>query len=210
MPLAGGCGSVSAGGTITVTPANTISLTSAVGTDNQNACQNFAITNITYSTTGATGATVTGLPACVAGVWVANVVTISGSPTATGTFSYSVNLSGGCGTVTKTGKIIVSANPSPVISGSNSVCPNASGIVYSTPFVAGDTYLWAVTGGTISGSATGNSVTVNWGGTGIGTLTVTETNASGCTTTTPVFNVTKVDIVAPNAVCKNATIYVDA
>jgi hypothetical protein len=39
-----------------------ITLTSAPGTDNQTVCVNTAITPITYSTTGATGATFSGLP----------------------------------------------------------------------------------------------------------------------------------------------------
>jgi hypothetical protein len=58
------------------------------------------ITDITYSTTGATGASVTGLPAGVNGSWSANVVTISGTPSESGTFNYTVTLTGGCGTVT--------------------------------------------------------------------------------------------------------------
>jgi hypothetical protein len=64
--------------------------TSATGTDAQTVCINTPITNITYATTGATGATVTGLPAGVTGVWAANVVTISGTPTVAGTFNYTV------------------------------------------------------------------------------------------------------------------------
>ena len=209
VTLTGGCGVVTTTGTIIVTPNNTITLTSAVGTDNQNSCLNTAITSITYSTTGATGATVTGLPAGVTGMWAANAVGISGSPTATGTFNYTVNLTGGCGATNASGTITVYYNPTPVISGNNTVCPNAAGVIYSTPIVAGDTYLWAVTGGVISGSATSNSVTINWGGTGVGTLTVTETTATGCSTITPAYNVNKVDAIPPVAICKNATIYVD-
>jgi len=71
---------------------------------------NTAITNITYATTGATGATVTGLPAGVTGTWLANVVTISGTPTASGPFTYTVTLTGGCGVITTTGTITVTAN----------------------------------------------------------------------------------------------------
>jgi len=51
--------------TLTVTPNNTISLTS--GNVPQTVCINTAISNITYNTTGATGASVTGLPAGVTG-----------------------------------------------------------------------------------------------------------------------------------------------
>jgi len=81
-------------------PINTVILTSPIGTDAQTVCINTAITNITYATTGATGATVTGLPAGVTGLWAANVVTISGTPTAAGPFTYTVTLTGGCGVIT--------------------------------------------------------------------------------------------------------------
>ena len=91
------CGSATSNpATFTVNPNNTITLTSAAGTDNQTLCINTAITNITYSTTGATGATFTGLPAGVTGVWAANTVTISGTPTVSGTLTYTITLTGGC------------------------------------------------------------------------------------------------------------------
>jgi len=92
------------------TANNTVARTSPVGTDAQTVCINTAITNITYATTGATGATVTGLPAGVTGLWAANVVTISGTPTAAGPFTYTVTLTGGCGVITTTGTITVTAN----------------------------------------------------------------------------------------------------
>lgn len=88
-------------------PDNTITLTSASGTDAQTVCINTPITNITYSTTGATGATFSGLPAGVNGNWAANVVTISGTPTLSGNFNDTITLTGGCGLITKTGTIIV-------------------------------------------------------------------------------------------------------
>ncbi len=52
----------------------------------------------------------TGLPAGVTGNWAANVVTISGTPTASGPFNYTVTLTGGCGTVTANGTITVTPN----------------------------------------------------------------------------------------------------
>ena len=86
-------------------PACSINLTSATNTDNQAFCTGYPITNITYATTGATGATVTGLPAGVTSAWASNVLTISGSPAVSGNFTYQVTLTGGGCTTTKTGTL---------------------------------------------------------------------------------------------------------
>ena len=103
---------VSTTGTIGVIATNTINRTSAAGTDNQTVCVNTPITNITYATTGATGATITGLPTGVTGSWAANVVTITGTPsvTAGSPYNYTITLNGGCGTITATGTIRVTPN----------------------------------------------------------------------------------------------------
>jgi hypothetical protein len=72
-------------------------------------------TPITIATTGATGIDTTnsGLPAGVTASWLANVITISGTPTAVGTFNYTFSLTGGCGSVNATGTIVVSAASPP-------------------------------------------------------------------------------------------------
>ncbi len=68
--------------------------------------------SITIATTGATGiGSASGLPASVTAVWLADVITISGTPTAAGTFNYTIPLTGGCGTVSATG--IITVNPAP-------------------------------------------------------------------------------------------------
>src|SRR4029079_4482519 len=126
----------------------TIALSSPPGTNAQTKCINTAITNITYSTTGATGATLSGLPAGVTGNWAANVVTISGTPTASGTFNYTVTTTGGCTTpaVTATGTITVTANNTITLSsggGTNNQtkCINVAltNITYSTTGATGAT-----------------------------------------------------------------------
>jgi uncharacterized protein (TIGR02145 family) len=69
---------------------------------------NAILTNITHSTTIATGiGTATGLPAGVTASWSAGTITISGTPTVTGTFNYTIPLTGGCGSVNATGTITV-------------------------------------------------------------------------------------------------------
>jgi uncharacterized protein (TIGR02145 family) len=72
---------------------------------------NTALTAITHTTTGATGiGTPTGLPAGVTASWAANTITISGTPTVTGTFNYSIPLTGGVGCISATGTIMVNAS----------------------------------------------------------------------------------------------------
>ncbi|NBR13850.1 MAG: T9SS C-terminal target domain-containing protein, partial [Crocinitomicaceae bacterium] len=162
IPLTGGCGTVNATGTITVTAANTVSAASSSPT----VCINTALTAITHTTTGATGrGTASGLPAGVTSSWSANVLTISGTPTATGTFNYSIPLTGGCGTVNATGTITVTANMTP-------------GTASSTPTLCANTALTAITrtttGATGIGSATGlpTGVSASWSA---NTLTVSGT-----------------------------------
>jgi uncharacterized protein (TIGR02145 family) len=74
---------------------------------------NTILTNITHSTTSATGiGTASGLPTGVSAAWSANVITISGTPTVTGPFSYTIPLTGtSCSSVNATGTITVSAPP---------------------------------------------------------------------------------------------------
>ncbi len=186
VTLTGGCGSITANGTITVNANNTIALSSAAGTNAQTVCVGTAITNITYSTTGATGATFSGLPTGVNGVWAGNVVTISGTPTtAVGSpFNYTVTLTGGCtgGTNTAPGTIAVKPSPTTsVISGTTPVCAGSVGVSYSVTNTAGSTYAWTITGGVQSGGNTNPNITVDWGVTsGPANIKVVETNSAGC------------------------------
>ncbi len=74
-------------------------------------CVNNALTNITHTTTGATGianngvAGANGLPAGVSASWSGNTITINGTPTVSGTFNYSILLD--CGAVNATGTVTV-------------------------------------------------------------------------------------------------------
>jgi len=203
IPLTGGCGSVNATGTITVTAANTAGAASSTPT----LCINTALTNITHTTTGATGiGAATGLPAGVTAAWASNTITISGTPTANGTFNYSIPLTGGCGTVNATGTITVTAaNTAGAASSTPTLCINtaltnithtttgATGIGTATGLPAGVTAAWASNTITISGTPTANG-TFNYsipltGGCGsvnaTGTITVTAANTAGAASSTP-------------------------
>jgi hypothetical protein len=71
-------------------------------------CISTVLTDITHATTGATGiGTATGLPAGVTAAFASNTITISGTPTVSGTFNYTIPLTGGCGAVNATGTITV-------------------------------------------------------------------------------------------------------
>ena len=99
IPLMGGCGNISATGVITVNPISTVSAASTA----QTLCVQTYLTNITHTTTGATGiGTATGLPAGVTATWFANVITLSGTPTEIGQFNYSIPLPGVCGVICAT------------------------------------------------------------------------------------------------------------
>jgi uncharacterized repeat protein (TIGR01451 family) len=167
IPLTGGCGTVNATGTLTITStANTVSAASS----SPNVCINVAIT-VTHTTTAATGiGTPTGLPTGVLAVWSSNTITIFGAPTSAGVFNYSIPLTGGCGTVNATGTITVRTNTVTAASSSPTLCINtaltpithtttgATGISGVTGLPNGVTAAWASNTITISGTPTQSGV----------------------------------------------------
>ncbi|WP_456313395.1 T9SS sorting signal type C domain-containing protein, partial [Pseudomonas shirazensis] len=174
VTLTGGCGAVTATGTITITPANTVTLSSGTGTNNQTKCINTALDNITFSTTGATGATFSGLPTGVSGAWASNVVTISGTSSVTGSFPYTVSLTGGCGTVTATGTIIIDVLP--VITTqphSLAICQGQNGSFNVVTTAATPTYQWQYS---LSLSGPWTATNTATGVTGHNTATLSLTN----------------------------------
>ncbi|WP_293895224.1 CUB domain-containing protein [Flavobacterium sp.] len=105
----GECSSSPASGTVTLLPTVTLNLTSA--NNNQTVCINTTIAAITYASVNATNVTVTGLPTGVNGIFNSgtNVFTISGTPTQSGTFPYTVSTVGGCNVVTLNGTLVVNS-----------------------------------------------------------------------------------------------------
>lgn len=92
------------------------------GNKTQSICINSPITPINFNISGGgTGATVSGLPAGVTGSFSSGQFSISGSPSVTGTFNYTVTTTGTCAQVSNSGTLTV--NPDAIInlsSGNNS------------------------------------------------------------------------------------------
>ncbi|MDY0199941.1 MAG: GEVED domain-containing protein [Tenuifilaceae bacterium] len=109
---------------------------------------------------------------------------------------------------TSTVTITLNESPEPEISGLTTT-PASSTVSYSTPYAAGHTYSWTVTGGTVQSGAGTYEISVLWGTGTAGTVQLTETiTVGGCSTTTPVYNVTLTDIPDPlvsgnNIVCSS-------
>ncbi|MBS7788128.1 hypothetical protein KIH23_12545, partial [Flavobacterium sp. CYK-55] len=186
----GGCGSVTLAGTITVNPDATI--THSSGSTAQIVCINTAITNIVYnlSNVDATGATVTGLPAGVNGVYNSGVFTISGTPSVSGVFPYTVTTSGLCATPLLSGSITVDPDVTLTlnIAGTDvqTLCVNSS---LFTPIsynlgngATGVTAIGLPTG--ITGVVSGNTYTLSGIPTATGIFNYSLTTTGGCSTAT--------------------------
>jgi gliding motility-associated-like protein len=108
----------------TITSAASMTLSSAASTLNQAVCSGNPITTITWTSTGGTNATFTGLPAGVNGTFNSGTgaINISGTATENGTFNFTVSLAGSCGSATASGTITISDNITPVFSSYGPYC----------------------------------------------------------------------------------------
>ncbi len=184
----GTCNPSSATGTITV---QSQSLNLSSGSTSQTLCIDNAMSPFAFAVSGnATGASVTGLPSGVSGVYNNGTFTISGTPTVTGIFNYTITTTGSsCQAATATGTITVNAPPTAALSSSQTICNGQAA-----------TLTIAVTGtGTISGtlsdgtpfSGTAPTILVNVNPTTTTTYTIsTLTNGSGCFATSMIGSAT--------------------
>ena len=173
VTTSGTCTSTSLGGTITVNPVASILLTT--GNDTQTPCLNTAITAIQYTIGGrGNGANVSGLPAGFSGTFGAGIFSITGIPTVTGIFNYTVTTTGTCAQTLASGTITVLKQQIDLTNGSTTqtLCINTSiaPIIY-----------------TISGSASGVTITGLPAGLGVSNVGSVYT-ISGSPTISGVFN----------------------
>ena len=119
------CWSAAAGVAITINPNQSISLYS--GTQSPTICINTAITNIVFSVGGGgTGASLKSgsFPTGVNGSFSGSQYTISGTPSAAGSFTYTITTSGSCTTDQISGTITVqNVTATPVVS---AICKGAT------------------------------------------------------------------------------------
>ena len=151
-------------------------------------------TGNTYSTPSVTGHTyswsISG--GSIVGSTTDNSITVTWGSAGSGWVQVTETIpSSSCSVTTAEYGVTINPLPAPSISGPTSVCANSTGNIYSTGSVSGDSYSWAISGGTITDGAGTNSITVTWGVAGSGWVQVTETiPSSSCTVTTAEYSVT--------------------
>ena len=121
-PNSGQCASTS---TLTIQINPQTSISSAV---NQTVCVNNAIANIDLVALGASGVNITGLPTGLTGVLISDTVIISGTPTTSGVFPYTVTITGGlCSPATASSSGVITVIPSNTIANApnQTVCVNS-------------------------------------------------------------------------------------
>ncbi|MEI6061759.1 MAG: T9SS type A sorting domain-containing protein, partial [Bacteroidota bacterium] len=111
-----------------------------------------------------------------------NAITVTWNTAGAQTVSVNYTNANSCSAATATVyNVIVNPLPVPVITGSNSVCVNSTGNIYTTQ--SGMTaYTWTISaGGTITAGAGTNAITVTWNTAGAQSVSVNYANANLCT-----------------------------
>ncbi len=135
-----------------------------------------------------------------------NSITVAWRLPGAATISITQTSSFGCDSSVTRSDIRIQRTPAPVIAGPDSTCQNEA-YTFSVPAVAGDTYAWQVTGGTIVGTSTGSSIQVVWGTPGTGNVQVTQTSGFGCDSTVAasvtILRTPMPVITGPDSTCQN-------
>jgi hypothetical protein len=148
---------------LTITAGATVSAASSTPT----ICANLALTPITHTTIGFSGISnggvsgANGLPAGVSAVFASNTITISGTPTAIGTFNYSIPLTGGsCGSANATGTIIVTPQPTAANAGPDQSLANATSFTLAANIPTVGTGVWTIMSGPSTASSQFGNTTI--------------------------------------------------
>lgn len=122
-----------------------------------NVCENTAITTITHATTEVIGiSSSSGLPPGVNASYAANTITISGTPSSSGTYNYTITPTSSCGTAVATGTITVNALPTITGSSDASRCNSGTVDISATASTGSIEWFDAASGGSnIGASASG-------------------------------------------------------
>jgi hypothetical protein len=108
----------------------------------------------------------------------------SDSPSVTTTYYLTETIAAtGC---SNSDSVTITVNPKPIIpiiSGAKSITSGAT-VKYSTSSLKGLNYKWSVSGGSIKGSSTNDSVLINWTSAGSGSVNVVVSNSFGCSDST--------------------------
>jgi gliding motility-associated-like protein len=167
--LVNACAPITVNGTITVDAPPTISLTA--GLSSQTVCVNTSITPIEYTVGGsATSGNVSGLPTGVNYSYSGGLLTITGTPTVSGSFPFTAStVGGGCPPASLSGVLEVSPPASAMLSSSvgtdnQTVCfgDAITDITYSITEASGATFSGLPAGvvGSVVANATGSVVTI--------------------------------------------------
>ena len=188
-PTANGCLGQAITVPVTINPNASITLTSAPETTGQTICVNNPIINIVYAIGGSgAGVTITSgaLPSGVTGSYSSGVYTISGTPSATGTFLYTLTTTGPCIQSSTSGMITI--YPVPTVTGLTDL-PLCTGLTTSSISLSGPVpgtiFNWANNNTSIGlpASGTGNIpsfIATNSTANPISALITVTPSANGC------------------------------
>jgi hypothetical protein len=133
-----------------------------------------------------------------------------------GDYTVTMKNAAGCSATSQPVHVTVSSISQITITGPASVCTNST-TNYSVTAASGSMVRWTISGGTIASGQSTNAITVNWGGAGTATISVSEndttTGCSGSDTLTVTIDNSLVPIVTasgPIIFCEGDSVTLDA